>query len=149
LSISDLPGNCLTWFGRDGFPNSEIGRLLALMHEIDLNGLSDLLKPLCLTKKWGHRFFVLASVGVEDGQRWSFAMCGERRDAQPNAMKGQANCPVLDEHAKLQNGISLGSFVSKAVDGGGFFATGAVIFGSEPVSLSAFSNAFSTASMRS
>ena len=44
--IADLPGNYLTWFARKGFPTSEIGRLLALMHEIDHNGLSDLLKPL-------------------------------------------------------------------------------------------------------
>jgi uncharacterized protein (DUF3820 family) len=36
----------LTWFAREGFPKGEIGRLLALMHEIDHNGLSDLLKPL-------------------------------------------------------------------------------------------------------
>jgi len=31
---------------REGFPKGEIGRLLALMHEIDHNALSDLLKPL-------------------------------------------------------------------------------------------------------
>ncbi len=44
--IADLPGNYLTWFARTGFPKGEIGRLLALMHEIDHNGLGDLLKPL-------------------------------------------------------------------------------------------------------
>ncbi|MGJ7526123.1 DUF3820 family protein [Variovorax sp. GB1P17] len=44
--IADLPGNYLTWFAREGFPSGEIGRLLQLMHEIDHNGLSDLLKPL-------------------------------------------------------------------------------------------------------
>ena len=44
--IADLPGNYLNWFARQGFPPSEIGRLLALMQEIDHNGLSDLLKPL-------------------------------------------------------------------------------------------------------
>ncbi|MBB3640238.1 MULTISPECIES: DUF3820 family protein [Variovorax] len=44
--IADLPGNYLTWFAREGFPSGEIGRLLALMHEIDHNGLSGLLKPL-------------------------------------------------------------------------------------------------------
>ncbi|HPB90929.1 MAG TPA: DUF3820 family protein [Rugosibacter sp.] len=44
--IADLPGNCLNWFAREGFPPGEIGRLLALMHEIDHNGLSDLLAPL-------------------------------------------------------------------------------------------------------
>ena len=44
--IADLPGNYLNWFAREGFPSGEIGRLLALMQEIDHNGLSDLLKPL-------------------------------------------------------------------------------------------------------
>jgi uncharacterized protein len=44
--IADLPGNYLNWFAREGFPDNSIGRLLALMQEIDSNGLSDLLKPL-------------------------------------------------------------------------------------------------------
>lgn len=44
--IADLPGDYLNWFAREGFPKGEIGRLLQLMHEIDHNGLSDLLKPL-------------------------------------------------------------------------------------------------------
>ena len=44
--LADLPGNYLNWFAREGFPKSEVGRLLQLMHEIDHNGLSDLLTPL-------------------------------------------------------------------------------------------------------
>ena len=44
--IADLPGNYLNWFAREGFPKGEIGRLLALMQEIDHNGLSSLLEPL-------------------------------------------------------------------------------------------------------
>jgi uncharacterized protein len=44
--IADLPGNYLAWFAREGFPKGEIGRLLALMLEIDHNGLSALLQPL-------------------------------------------------------------------------------------------------------
>ncbi|OYT90092.1 MAG: hypothetical protein CFE43_19995 [Burkholderiales bacterium PBB3] len=44
--MADLPGDYLNWFAREGFPKGEIGRLLALMHEIDHNGLSDLLTPL-------------------------------------------------------------------------------------------------------
>ena len=44
--IADLPGNYLNWFAREGFPKGEIGQLLALMHEIDHNGLSDILIPL-------------------------------------------------------------------------------------------------------
>jgi len=44
--IADLPGNYLNWFARKGFPPGEIGKLLALMHELDHNGLSGLLVPL-------------------------------------------------------------------------------------------------------
>jgi uncharacterized protein len=44
--IADLPGNYLNWFAREGFPQGELGRLLALMHEIDHNGLKHLLQPL-------------------------------------------------------------------------------------------------------
>jgi len=44
--IADLPGDYLNWFAREGFPGGEIGRLLALMQEIDHNGLTDLLTPL-------------------------------------------------------------------------------------------------------
>lgn len=44
--LADLPGNYLSWFAREGFPQGELGRLLQLMHEIDHNGLSDLLRPL-------------------------------------------------------------------------------------------------------
>jgi len=44
--IADLPGAYLNWFAREGFPEGEIGRLLALMQEIDHNGLSALLTPL-------------------------------------------------------------------------------------------------------
>lgn len=48
--LADLPGNYLSWFAREGFPRGEIGRLLALMQEIDHNGLRDLLKPLRNTR---------------------------------------------------------------------------------------------------
>lgn len=44
--IADLPGNYLAWFAREGFPRGDLGRLLALMHEIDHNGLGELLVPL-------------------------------------------------------------------------------------------------------
>ncbi len=46
LLLANLPGNCLNWLAREGFPQGEIGRLLALMPEIDHNGFFDLLKPL-------------------------------------------------------------------------------------------------------
>lgn len=44
--IADLPGNYLNWFARTGFPKGELGQLLALMHELDHNGLLSLLDPL-------------------------------------------------------------------------------------------------------
>jgi uncharacterized protein len=49
--IADLPGNYLHWFARQGFPKGELGALLALMAEIDHNGLSDMLVPLRGMKK--------------------------------------------------------------------------------------------------
>jgi uncharacterized protein len=44
--VADLPGNYLNWFARQGFPAGELGRLLALMQEMDHNGLKPLLDPL-------------------------------------------------------------------------------------------------------
>jgi uncharacterized protein len=44
--LADLPGDYLHWFAHEGFPEGELGRLLALMREIDHNGLSYLLDPL-------------------------------------------------------------------------------------------------------
>ncbi len=44
--LADLPGHYLGWFAREGFPRGELGRLLALMYEIDHNDLRGLLAPL-------------------------------------------------------------------------------------------------------
>lgn len=44
--IADLPGAYLAWFARTGFPRGELGNLLALMLEMDHNGLRGLLDPL-------------------------------------------------------------------------------------------------------
>ena len=44
--IADLPGHYLNWFAREGFPPGQLGALLALMHELDHNGLTSLLDPL-------------------------------------------------------------------------------------------------------
>lgn len=44
--IADLPGHYLNWFAREGFPAGRLGALLALMHELDHNGLGHLLDPL-------------------------------------------------------------------------------------------------------
>jgi uncharacterized protein (DUF3820 family) len=46
MPIADLPGPYLTWFAREGFPRGELGQLLALMHELDHNGMRQLLEPL-------------------------------------------------------------------------------------------------------
>ena len=45
-AIADLPGHYLAWIAREGFPRGELGRLLALMHELDHNDLRGLLAPL-------------------------------------------------------------------------------------------------------
>ena len=50
--IADLPGNYLNWFAREGFPPGEIGRLLALMQEIDHNGLKDIQAKLGSADFW-------------------------------------------------------------------------------------------------
>ena len=49
--IADLPGHYLNWFAREGFPHNELGQLLALMQEMDHNGLKTLLDPIRKTTK--------------------------------------------------------------------------------------------------
>ena len=49
--LANLPGNYLTWFAREGFPKGEIGRLLALMHEIDNNVSTVWLWHRCLSTR--------------------------------------------------------------------------------------------------
>lgn len=44
--IADLPGHYLGWFAREGFPPGELGKLIALMYELDHNNLRHLLDPL-------------------------------------------------------------------------------------------------------
>ena len=44
--ICDLPEPYLVWFKQKGFPQGNIGMLLATIYEIKLNGLEFLLKPL-------------------------------------------------------------------------------------------------------
>ena len=53
--IADLPANYLQWFAREGFPRGEIGQLLALMYEIDHNGLRGLLTPLRASQPAGRQ----------------------------------------------------------------------------------------------
>lgn len=44
--LADLPGHYLGWLAREGFPPDHLGRLLALMYELDHNALRSLLDPL-------------------------------------------------------------------------------------------------------
>jgi len=44
--LSDLPETYLVWFSRQGFPAGKLGRMLASMLEIKVNGLEKLLVPL-------------------------------------------------------------------------------------------------------
>jgi uncharacterized protein (DUF3820 family) len=44
--LMDLPGPYLLWMAKKGFPSGELGKLLELMNEIDINGLKYLLIPL-------------------------------------------------------------------------------------------------------
>jgi len=43
--LIDLPEPYLVWFHAQGFPSSQIGKLLGLLYEIKLNGLEDLVTP--------------------------------------------------------------------------------------------------------
>lgn len=44
--LVDLPETYLVWFGRQGFPEGKLGRMLQTALEIKTNGLEKLLVPL-------------------------------------------------------------------------------------------------------
>lgn len=44
--LADLPEPYLVWMAGKGFPQGKLGQQLALLYEIKLNGLEELLKPL-------------------------------------------------------------------------------------------------------
>jgi len=44
--LMDLPEEYLLWFAKKGFPQGELGFLLQLMLELQINGLESLLTPL-------------------------------------------------------------------------------------------------------
>jgi uncharacterized protein (DUF3820 family) len=44
--LADLPDAYFIWFQRHGFPEGKLGRMLAEMQELKLNGLEKLLIPL-------------------------------------------------------------------------------------------------------
>ena len=44
--LIDLPEAYVNWFNNEGYPDGEIGRLLAIVYEVKVNGLEYLFKPL-------------------------------------------------------------------------------------------------------
>ena len=48
--LVDLPEDYLVWFSRKGFPEGKLGRMLASILEIKVNGLEKLLHPLRRSK---------------------------------------------------------------------------------------------------
>jgi uncharacterized protein len=44
--LVDLPEPYVVWFARSGFPDGKLGRLLAAVYEIKVNGLEHLFKKL-------------------------------------------------------------------------------------------------------
>lgn len=44
--LMELPEPYLLWFQKKGFPQGELGQLLALMLELQIHGLEYLLQPL-------------------------------------------------------------------------------------------------------
>lgn len=44
--LVDLPEPYVVWFRQQGFPDGELGTMLALMYEIKANGLEYLFDPL-------------------------------------------------------------------------------------------------------
>ena len=44
--LIDLPEPYVVWFAKQGFPAGELGKMLAIVHEIKVNGLEYLFEPL-------------------------------------------------------------------------------------------------------
>ena len=44
--LLELPEPYLVWFHKNGFPEGKLGKQLALMYEVKLNGLEGMLRPL-------------------------------------------------------------------------------------------------------
>ncbi|NQZ80253.1 MAG: DUF3820 family protein [Colwellia sp.] len=44
--LLQLPEPYLVWFNGKGFPEGKLGQQLALMYEVKLNGLEEMLQPL-------------------------------------------------------------------------------------------------------
>jgi uncharacterized protein (DUF3820 family) len=46
MRLIDLPEPYVVWFARQGFPKGMLGRMLAVVYEIKVNGLEYLFEPL-------------------------------------------------------------------------------------------------------
>ena len=46
MLLVDLPEPYVVWMARQGFPKSDLGRMLALVHEIKVNGLEYLFEQI-------------------------------------------------------------------------------------------------------
>lgn len=44
--LIDLPEGYVAWLAKKGFPKGELGKMLAIVYEIKINGLEYLFKPL-------------------------------------------------------------------------------------------------------
>ncbi len=44
--LIDLPESYVVWFAQKGFPAGQLGDMLRMVHEIKVNGLEYLFKPL-------------------------------------------------------------------------------------------------------
>jgi uncharacterized protein (DUF3820 family) len=46
IQLIDLPCAYIEWFARKGFPTGRLGERLQTIHEIKMNGLENIVKPL-------------------------------------------------------------------------------------------------------
>jgi uncharacterized protein len=47
IAICDLPSSYLEWFlKKDGFPTGRLGDMMAIIHEIKMNGLEEIIQKL-------------------------------------------------------------------------------------------------------
>jgi uncharacterized protein (DUF3820 family) len=46
MLLVDLPEPYVVWMARQGFPKGELGRMLAIVHEIKVNGLEYLFEKI-------------------------------------------------------------------------------------------------------
>ena len=44
--LIDLPENYIVWYRTKGFPNGKLGKQMALVYELQLNGLEDIVRKI-------------------------------------------------------------------------------------------------------